>query len=77
VSLADIMLDEHMKAFKAFLRRLAADGVCPVSCLPPTERAQNRARQKCRKAGWAAYSGRYWHLTESGRAIVERLTNAI
>lgn len=57
----------------AFLRRLAAhDGCCDREQSGPVmDRNEDRARQKCRRLGWAEYENGYWRLTSLGRQQLE------
>lgn len=73
MSLVDIVLDVHMKAF---LRRVSErDGGSRLNHLP-ADRAQDAARQKCRKAGLVVFRNGDWRLTDLGRSILGRLTDA-
>ena len=51
-----------VRAMRDFLRALA-DG----AELPWTTSRQGKARQRCRRNGWATCSGRTWEITEAGR----------
>lgn len=57
----------------AFLRRIAAhDGCCDREQAGPViDRNEDRARQKCRRLGWAEYENGYWRLTSLGREQLE------
>lgn len=39
--------------------------------LPPADRAEDRIRQRCRKAGLAIYKDGLWKLTEFGYSSLE------
>lgn len=58
---------------------LRAGGTAKRTQLPLTTRAQDRARQTCREAGWASYNkatGAYrWSITDLGRRVYSELIN--
>ena len=60
-----------------FLRELLRwSGVASSRDLgPQTSQDENRARQKCKRNGWATYDGGnvgYWRLTDLGRDALRR-----
>ena len=57
-----------------FLRRLAEHvGVCDRNQLYPADREEGRARQFCRRHGWAFYDHGYWRLTDAGHALLQEV----
>lgn len=60
-----------------FLRALLRwGGVAEAKELgPQISQDENRARQKCKRRGWATYDGGnvgYWRLTDAGRTAIKR-----
>jgi hypothetical protein len=62
------MMDGEMLSFLG--RLISCEGRCSRDQLPPADRPQDRARQKCKRLGWATYSDSYWRITGSGRRAV-------
>jgi hypothetical protein len=53
---------------RRFLTALAThNGAASRKDLPLADRAQDRVRQRARRAGYIEYGGGMWHLTTAGR----------
>ena len=55
-----------------FLRALSRwQGVAsPQDLAPQMSQEENSARQRCKRRGWATFSGGYWRLTDEGRILL-------
>jgi hypothetical protein len=50
-----------------FLKKLIDnDGTCYLEQIYPSHYESNKARNRCRRNGWAKFDG-LWHITEEGR----------
>lgn len=58
---------------KRFLAAMVRnEGVCSFSDLPGSTQAQKTARRRCKRRGWAEFSGGYWRITDAGRIAISK-----
>jgi hypothetical protein len=60
------------KKVEFLLRLVEYGGCCDRSQLQLVNREVDRARQLCRKRGWAKYEGGYWRISGSGRTALAK-----
>lgn len=61
------MSDLQREFLETLVRR---GGLATRSELPLADRAQDRARQKCRREGLAVFESPHWGITAKGRAAL-------
>ena len=61
-------ITDEMRKFLIALRLCGGSANGRRPHMPMASRAQDRARQKCKRFGLAYYSDGEWHITKAGRA---------
>lgn len=65
----EVKLDERdVQAIESFMRKLSAG-----ESLAGTSRIDSKARQRCKRYGYADYWNGKWSITEAGRDYVKSL----